>query len=208
MRWLWLKGSATCGGGGIVILAEGPHDWRAVPLFQYTLTLFLQLRKCTENLEQGNRLVLYANIFVDLATVLRGSLYWPAERQSSELRPAAVEWMCKVEGRSWRKGPKWSTVCTENCVCVFSGWRYKNLWTFWALWDIFRMVYYMGLVIGTILEATRRGSQGSIWAVAPYKVRASVATGFGFKMARCSCCWKKECLSVCSEYCQCQTLDK
>jgi hypothetical protein len=40
-------------------LAEGLHDWgmRAVPLFGYTLAFVLQLRKSTENLSQGSRLV-------------------------------------------------------------------------------------------------------------------------------------------------------
>jgi hypothetical protein len=43
-----------------IILAEGLHDWgmRAVPLFSYTLAFALQLRKSTENLSQGSRLVL------------------------------------------------------------------------------------------------------------------------------------------------------
>jgi hypothetical protein len=41
--------------GGGIILAEGLHDWgmRAVPL-----AFALQLRKSTENLSQGSRLVL------------------------------------------------------------------------------------------------------------------------------------------------------
>jgi hypothetical protein len=40
-------------------LAEGLHDWgmRVVPLFSYTLAFALQLRKSTENLNQGSRLV-------------------------------------------------------------------------------------------------------------------------------------------------------
>jgi hypothetical protein len=38
---------------------EGLYDWgkRAVPLFYYTLAFALQLRKSTENLSQGNRVV-------------------------------------------------------------------------------------------------------------------------------------------------------
>jgi hypothetical protein len=46
--------------GGVIILAEGHNDcgMRAVPLFSYTLAFALQLRKITENLSQGSRLVL------------------------------------------------------------------------------------------------------------------------------------------------------
>jgi hypothetical protein len=58
MGSLWLRAWATLGEG--IILAEGLHDWgmRAVPLFSYTLAFSLQLRKSTENLSQGSRLVL------------------------------------------------------------------------------------------------------------------------------------------------------
>jgi hypothetical protein len=43
-----------------IILAEGLHYWgrRAVPLFNYTQALVLQLRKSTEYLSQGSRVVL------------------------------------------------------------------------------------------------------------------------------------------------------
>jgi hypothetical protein len=49
--------SATWGGG--ITSAEGLRDWgrRAVPLFNYTLAFALQLRKSTENLSQGSRVV-------------------------------------------------------------------------------------------------------------------------------------------------------
>jgi hypothetical protein len=40
-----------------IALAEGLHDWgsQAVPLFNYTLTFALQLRKNTENFSQSIR---------------------------------------------------------------------------------------------------------------------------------------------------------
>jgi hypothetical protein len=50
-----------CDLGGI-ILAEGLYDWgrwAVPPFFNYTLAFALQLRKSTENLSQGNRLVLH-----------------------------------------------------------------------------------------------------------------------------------------------------
>jgi hypothetical protein len=52
-----------------IILAEGLHDWgmRAVPLFSYTLAFALQLRKSTENLSQGSRLV-FRLVFASTAT--------------------------------------------------------------------------------------------------------------------------------------------
>jgi hypothetical protein len=59
--WTQRDGMALAEGlwGGI-ILAEGLHDWgmRAVPLFSYTLAFALHLRKSTENLSQGSRIVL------------------------------------------------------------------------------------------------------------------------------------------------------
>jgi hypothetical protein len=53
---LWLMASKTWWG---ITLAEGLHDWgrRAVPLLNYTLAFALQLRKITENLSQGSRVV-------------------------------------------------------------------------------------------------------------------------------------------------------
>jgi hypothetical protein len=53
---LWLMASATW---GEITAAEGLHDWgrRAVPLFDYTLAFILQMRKITENLCQGSRVV-------------------------------------------------------------------------------------------------------------------------------------------------------
>jgi hypothetical protein len=56
MGSLWLRARASLWG---IILAEGLHDWgmRAVPLFSYTLAFALHLRKSTENLSQGSRLV-------------------------------------------------------------------------------------------------------------------------------------------------------
>jgi hypothetical protein len=59
--WIALaEGQSDFGGGGGIILAEGLHDWgmRTVPLFSYTLAFAVQLRKSTENLSQGSRLVL------------------------------------------------------------------------------------------------------------------------------------------------------
>jgi hypothetical protein len=54
---LWLKASATSGGGGGNISAESHHDWgrRAVPSFSSTLEFALQLSKITENLSQCSR---------------------------------------------------------------------------------------------------------------------------------------------------------
>jgi hypothetical protein len=48
-----------CDLGGEITSAECLHDWgrRAVPLFDYTLAFALQLRKSTENLSQGSRVV-------------------------------------------------------------------------------------------------------------------------------------------------------
>jgi hypothetical protein len=45
---------------GRIILAEGLYDWGGgpCPFFNYTLAFALQLRKSTENLSQGSRLVL------------------------------------------------------------------------------------------------------------------------------------------------------
>jgi hypothetical protein len=45
--------------GGEITSAEGLHDWgrRAVPLLNYTLEFALELRKSTENLSQGTRVV-------------------------------------------------------------------------------------------------------------------------------------------------------
>jgi hypothetical protein len=57
---LWLMTSATWGGGGEGITsADCLHDWgrRAVPLWNYTVAFTLQLRKITENLSQGSRVV-------------------------------------------------------------------------------------------------------------------------------------------------------
>jgi hypothetical protein len=49
--------SATEGGG--IILVEGLHDWGGwvMLLLTYTLAFALQLRKITENLRQGSRVV-------------------------------------------------------------------------------------------------------------------------------------------------------
>jgi hypothetical protein len=54
---LWLMDSANWGGG--VILSVGLHDLgrRAVPVLNFSLEVALQLRKITENLSQGSRLV-------------------------------------------------------------------------------------------------------------------------------------------------------
>jgi hypothetical protein len=48
-----------CDLGGEITLAEGLHDWgrRAVSLLNYTLEFALQLRKSTEKLSQGSRVV-------------------------------------------------------------------------------------------------------------------------------------------------------
>jgi hypothetical protein len=48
-----------CELGGGITLAEGLRDWgwRAVSLLNYTLAFALQLRKSTENLSQGGRVV-------------------------------------------------------------------------------------------------------------------------------------------------------
>jgi hypothetical protein len=53
---LWLMASATWGENHSV---EGLHDWgrQAVPLLNYTLAFSLQLRKSTENLSQGSRVL-------------------------------------------------------------------------------------------------------------------------------------------------------
>jgi hypothetical protein len=53
---LWLMASATW---RKITLAEGLHDWgrQAEPLLNYTLAFALQLRKRTENLSPGRRVV-------------------------------------------------------------------------------------------------------------------------------------------------------
>jgi hypothetical protein len=58
MGSLWMKASATW--GRAVILTEGLCHWgrQAVPLFQLYPGNFLQLRKSTENLSHGSRLIL------------------------------------------------------------------------------------------------------------------------------------------------------
>jgi hypothetical protein len=67
---LWLMASATW---GEITSNEGLHDWgrRAVPFFfNYNLVLALQLRKCTEYLNQGSRVVGDYSL-ADLADFLR-----------------------------------------------------------------------------------------------------------------------------------------
>jgi hypothetical protein len=57
---LWLMASATLGGGGVRITsAEDLHVWgrRTMPLFDNTQAFALQLRKSTENLSQGSRVL-------------------------------------------------------------------------------------------------------------------------------------------------------
>jgi hypothetical protein len=100
-----LKTSATGGGGGGVgTLAEGHRDWeeRAVPLLNYTLAFALQLRKITENLSQFYRMVLDNNR-CRLRRLFRGSLDWPAERQSSSIT------------RGWLQTALGRHRCLPNC---------------------------------------------------------------------------------------------
>jgi hypothetical protein len=75
---LWLMAFATW---GKITSAEGLHDWgrRAVSLLNYTLAFATQLRKSTENLSQGSRVVaLTWPPFGD-------NLDWRAEQQSTSV---------------------------------------------------------------------------------------------------------------------------
>jgi hypothetical protein len=91
---LWLMTSATW---GEITSAEGLHDWgrRAVPLLNYTLAFSLQLRKSTENLSQGSRVVgdyssrRLSCLFMDI-------FGWPAEHQSTS---ANRGWLQSALGR-------------------------------------------------------------------------------------------------------------
>jgi hypothetical protein len=66
---LWLKASATFGGGSVRLKATMSGCRRAVLLFIYTLALALQLRKSTENLSHGSRTLLDTACCVDLAAL-------------------------------------------------------------------------------------------------------------------------------------------
>jgi hypothetical protein len=76
--------TATWGGG--ITSAEGFHDWgrRAVPLFNHILSFAKQLRKNTENLSQGNRVVGDYS-WRRLGRLFRDSLCLPAEHQSTSV---------------------------------------------------------------------------------------------------------------------------
>jgi hypothetical protein len=80
---LWLMASATC---GEITSAEGLHDWgrRAVTLLNYTLAFALKLRKSTENLSQGSRVVGDYSLR-RLGWLLMDSLGWSAEHQSASV---------------------------------------------------------------------------------------------------------------------------
>jgi hypothetical protein len=76
--------------------AEGFCDWRRGHNFDWRppwlgetgralLVFVLQLRKSTDNLSWGSRIVLDTNPCVDLAAWIEGSLYWLAEHQSSSV---------------------------------------------------------------------------------------------------------------------------
>jgi hypothetical protein len=57
---LWRMTTATCEReGGGVALAESLHGWekKSVSLLNYTVAFALQLKKSTENLSHGNRVV-------------------------------------------------------------------------------------------------------------------------------------------------------
>jgi hypothetical protein len=80
---LCLMASAT---QGEITSAEGLRDWgrRPVPHLNYTLAFALQLRKCTENLSHGSRVV------GDYSFRWLGCLFmeghdWPAEYQSTSV---------------------------------------------------------------------------------------------------------------------------
>jgi hypothetical protein len=81
---LWLM--MTSAAWGEITSAEGLHDWRrrAVPLLNNTLAFALQLRKSTENLSQGSRVVGDCSLR-RLDSLFRDSLGWPAERQSTSV---------------------------------------------------------------------------------------------------------------------------
>jgi hypothetical protein len=86
--------SATSGG---INLAEDLHDWgrRAVPLLNYTLAFAFQLRKSTENLRHGSRVVGDCSLR-QIGRFFRDSLDWPAERQSSSVTRG---WLQSALGR-------------------------------------------------------------------------------------------------------------
>jgi hypothetical protein len=69
---------------GEITSAEGLHDWgrRAVLLLNYTLAFSLQLRKSTENLSQGSRVVGDCSLRCP-SRPFRDSLGWPAEHQTT-----------------------------------------------------------------------------------------------------------------------------
>jgi hypothetical protein len=62
---------------GIITSSEGLHNWgrQAVPLLSYTLAFALQLRKSTENLSQGSRVVGYCSLR-RLGCIFMDSLDW------------------------------------------------------------------------------------------------------------------------------------
>jgi hypothetical protein len=106
----WLSGSWTqkcwdrfgwwplrLGGVGGITSAEGHHDCgrRAVPLLNYTLAFALQLRKSTENLSQGSRVVGDYSLR-RLGRLFRDSLGLPAERQSTSVTRG---WLQSTFGR-------------------------------------------------------------------------------------------------------------
>jgi hypothetical protein len=91
---LWLMASATW---GKITSAEGLNDWgkRAVPLLNYTLAFTLQLRKSTENLSQGSRVVGDYSL-CRLGWLLMDSLGWSAEYQSTSVTRG---WLQSALGR-------------------------------------------------------------------------------------------------------------
>jgi hypothetical protein len=80
---LWLMVSATW---GEITWAEGLHDWgrRAVPIFNYTLAFASQLRKSTENVSQGCRVVGDYSLR-RLGWIFMDSLGWSDEHQSASV---------------------------------------------------------------------------------------------------------------------------
>jgi hypothetical protein len=83
LRSLWLMAFATW---GEITSAEDLHDWgrRAVPLLNYTLAFALQLRKSTENLSQGSRVVGDYSLR-RLGLFFMDILGWPAEHKSTSV---------------------------------------------------------------------------------------------------------------------------
>jgi hypothetical protein len=83
--------------GGEITLAEGLHYWgrRAVPLLNYTLVFALQLRKSTENLGQGRRVVGDYSLR-RIGRIFRDNLGWPAEHHSTSI---TRRWLQSALGR-------------------------------------------------------------------------------------------------------------